>query len=176
MNIFEIPVISTLDQGSRGVRRAWTTGPYRKSGPVRILVRGPDFWSEICRSGPWSGFSVRIFYESQNRILQRNLVLFEKDSTFCFTIGYFFVGIRSVGENRFVGWIQIIWAQIGETHSSHYSVKKLKKNFLVNLIFIWTVSNVWHWITLRMNFSNKHFEIFLSNLNTGFRCYLCYRA
>ena len=23
--------------------------------------RGPDFWSEICWSGPWSGFSVRIF-------------------------------------------------------------------------------------------------------------------
>ena len=41
--------------------KPWTTGPYRKSGPVRILVRGPDFWSEICWSGPWSGFSVRIF-------------------------------------------------------------------------------------------------------------------
>ena len=40
---------------------SWTAGPYRKSGPVRILVRGPDFWSEISWSGPWSGFSVRIF-------------------------------------------------------------------------------------------------------------------
>ena len=46
---------------SRHETKAWTAGPYRKSGPVRILVRGPDFWSEISWSGPWSGFSVRIF-------------------------------------------------------------------------------------------------------------------
>ena len=40
---------------------SWTTVPYRKSIPVRILVRGTYFWYEIHWNGRWYGFLVQIF-------------------------------------------------------------------------------------------------------------------
>ena len=70
------------------------TGRYRLFVTVRILLRGPDFWSEICLSGPWSGFfGPKISYWT-NRKSDRNDICYDMgeltlNETYAINLGTF---------------------------------------------------------------------------------------
>ena len=57
-NFFSFKVNISLSV-SHNEMKSWTAIPYRKSVPVRNLVRGTDFWYEIFWYGTWYGAKFR---------------------------------------------------------------------------------------------------------------------